>query len=279
MASKIERAAKRTDCHRPGAIVPGDYEYLLSFSAASDPAEQFNMRAAGEALRGATGKPFGGVGKCGVCGAHFAHGDVWLHVPSGDVIALGMDCAAKYTMLANRGEWDAHAEMVKRARKQRALTSVRDLQLEAYLAGQPELRAALEVEHDILADMRRKAREFGSLSDKQIAFAIKLAAEAYSPKAPKVEEVKVAAPTGRIVIRGTVVSRKFHDSEWGGGTKITVKVRFGEGIWLAWGSLPAGDDCEVGSVVEFKATLEAGREPHFAFFKRPAKAVRVDIAA
>ena len=71
---------------------------------------------------------------------------------------------------------------------------------------------------------------------------------------------------------GVIVSLKEHEGQWGVTTKMTVKVVTAEGVWLAWGTVPAGLECERGDEVQFDATLEAGRTPEFAFAKRPTKA-------
>jgi len=99
----------------------------------------------------------------------------------------------------------------------------------------------------------------------------KLAAEARAPKPEKRPEVNVPAPTGRTTFRGVIVSVKTHESAFGVTLKCTVKVTTPEGVWLAWGTLPKDipADVERGTSVEITATLSAGREPHFAFFKRP----------
>lgn len=63
---------------------------------------------------------------------------------------------------------------------------------------------------------------------------------------------------------------------------MTVKITTPDGVWLAWGTVPSnltGPDGTYQSLrgleVEFQAALKAGREPHFALFSRPTKAVLV----
>lgn len=160
-----------------------------------------------------------------------------------------------------------------------------------FLSTHPGLEEALRVGHSTLHDMACKLARYGSLSDKQVAFALKLAKEASGPA-----EVHVVAPTGRVVVRGLIVSIKSKQTDFGPVLKMTVKVTTPEGSWLAWSSVPDslalgagwqtvnedGSPCEqsadyvprasVGDEVEFTATLSTSDTPHFAFAKRPTKA-------
>lgn len=264
----MRKTTKRTDAHRPGAIVPRDYEYVCSYDCGtfSEPPWGFDeLRAHVLANKGAP--MFGAAGKCGVCGAGYRYGDLWLHTPSGALVHLGHDCADKYQLVANRDDWSAYLETLKIRRKAEIERLRRNARLEQYYAADPSMRAILEIEHPILQDMVSRVRQWGSLSPKQVELAARLASEAWCPERPKREETKVAAPTGRTVVEGVVVSKKTDESYYGIQTKMTVKVTTPEGVWLCWGSTL--DQVEVGSPVRFRATLVAGREPHFAFAKRP----------
>jgi hypothetical protein len=79
-----------------------------------------------------------------------------------------------------------------------------------------------------------------------------------------------------------VVSTKSQDGFHGTVEyKMTVKVETADGVWFAWGTIPNKllESVDVGSEgriytlrgmkVELTATLVAGRDPHFAFMKRP----------
>lgn len=294
---------QRTDAHRPSAILPRDYEYVLSFSMDTTdggmPVPSINVNC--EIDRNADGvarahradgrcciigiKQHGGVfaadagpGRCSVCGTHYVYGDVWLHKPSNEYVCLGHDCADKYTLLADRSEWEmenlrTRANIAKElARKQNAEERA------AFLAKHPGLEAALECKHNIVKDIAAKFHAYRSLSDKQVALVFKLANEA-AVNATKPAEVHVAAPTGKQTFRGTIVACKTQESAYGTQIKMTVKVATPEGVWLAWGTAPSGilnsvegyDYATIlrGCEVEITATLEAGREPHFVFMKRP----------
>jgi hypothetical protein len=266
---------KRTDPHKPGSIVPFDYEYVLSYcSPGSQPWDNWNMdavRALCENIgwgRGET-KMFGHVGKCGICGATYRNGDMWRHVPTGDIVHVGHNCADKYSMVTERPGFEAALELLKKRRAAFIAETKRQMIREKFLATVPGLEEALSGDHDILRNMSASLTRWGSLTPRQVAFAMKLSTETKARKEnPPPEEKHVPAPTGRQVIRGLVVSKKSYDSDqYGPSTKITVKVETPEGSWLAWGSTFGA--VERGDLVEFKATLSPGRDPHFAFFKRP----------
>lgn len=145
------------------------------------------------------------------------------------------------------------------------------------------------LEHRISHDLDAKLMSFGSLSDAQIALAFKLAADAWCPARPA--ETNVPAPVGRQTIRGTVVSIKDHEGNFGPSWKMTVKVTTATGTWLCWGTVPrslmaearertyqtdapSGSTVDIvkGAEVEFTATLKRGRDAHFALFSRPTGA-------
>ena len=146
--------------------------------------------------------------------------------------------------------------------------------------------------HHILRDMGAKLHRFGSLSEKQIAFARRIIAEQQEKQARREEEAKnaVPAPTGRQAIEGKIIKAVETESHHGYrttyNTRITVKTADG---WVANGNCPsalflmvrevADPACEqtpegylVGAMVRFTATLETKEEgATFAFFKRPIK--------
>lgn len=275
---------KRTDPHKPGNIVPFDYEYVLSYcSPGSQPWDSWNMVAV-RALhsnidygRGET-KLFGQTGKCGICGAAYRNGDVWRHVPTGDIVHVGHNCADKYSMVTERPGFEAALELLKKRRAAFIAETKRQMLREKFLASQPGLEEALVGDHDILRNMSQSLTRWGSLTPKQVAFAMKLYTENKARKEnPPPEEKHVAAPIGRQLIRGRVVSKKTYDSDYGSSTKITIKVETPDGSWLAWGStFSTAGVFERGDMIEFKATLSPGREAHFAFFKRPTDGRVID---
>ena len=145
----------------------------------------------------------------------------------------------------------------------------------------------------ILRDMVRKLNKYGSLSDKQVAFALALPGRieetrrrAEQRARERAEEKKAPAPRGRVTFEGRVVSAKWHETGFGNSIKMTIKVETPEGVWLAW--VTAGSDLREayfatgqtgdmvgwlrGRRISLTATLTPGNEPHFAFGKRPTGA-------
>lgn len=310
MARSTARTA-RTDAHRPSAIVPADYEYILSFSMDTTdmgaPVSSINVNCELERVfvRNSDGvvsivntpmqhdadgrcciigiKQHGGIfaadagpGRCSVCGTHYVYGDVWFHRPTQEYICLGHDCADKYSLLADRSAWEMENLRTRDSIAKEIARNRNNEERAAFLAKHEGLEAALECQHNIVRDIAQKFVTYRALSDKQIALVFKLANEA---SAPKPAEQHVAAPTGKTTFRGTVVSAKSQESQYGTSIKITVKITTPEGTWLAWGTAPSailnsfeGYDYPTllrGCEVEITATLEAGKEPHFAFMKRP----------
>lgn len=267
----------RTDPHRPGSIIPADYTFELSFwYGTAECPEGYGL----EDLACLVDQypRFRDVDhKCDVCGARYSYGGAFVHRPTGQTILVGCDCAAKYSMLIDFAAFDAVKEQGKRATAA-ALTRRRNQQRrEIFLGSNPGLREALACGHRITNDLADKLMQYHSLSSAQIALAFKLHSETFAPV--RATEVNIPAPVGRTSIRGTIVSIKEHRTDFGDTWKMTVKVVTDAGTWLCWSTVPsmileanraAGRDAYglKGCEVEFTATLQPGREKHFAFAKR-----------
>lgn len=307
-ATRTKRT-KRTDVHRPGAIVPVHYEFVLHYSMPSSeggfPVPGFGINCEldhaqmGEggvrqlgahhpdggccvvALRGrfvATG----GTGQCSVCSTHFVNGEVWQHVPTGEFIHIGCNCAHKYGLLADRSAHELALGRIKAAAGAALARQRNAEERTAFLAEHPGLEAALTRggEHPILADLEGKFQRDRALSVKQVALALKIAHELDHPRA---EDVRVDAPTGKQTFEGRVISVKSQENAFGTTLRMTVKITTPAGSWLAWGTAPAGLlDATVnhagalrgvkgsaGTLVRVTATLQPGRERGFALMKRP----------
>lgn len=282
--------AKRTDIHRPAAIIPAHYRYYTSYALATTvdgwPVPAWNIEVVtGLRASGAAFARTGGLGKCSICGANFIYGDIWVHEPSGEHLHVGHDCADKYEMLADRSAFELEHGRLKAASAREAAKAHNREVRQAFLDAHPGLAEALETDHHIVRDIRSRFQEFRSLSDKQVALVMKIAAEARRPAAEK--EKTVAAPIvgGRQTFTGTVVSAKVMETAYGDSCKMTVKVATADGVWLAWGTAPAGlleavadiaqqkniSRCAAlrGTVVEVTAALKPGRESNFALLVRP----------
>lgn len=166
----------------------------------------------------------------------------------------------------------------------------------SFLAGAaPELIPWMLTEHSnfhpIFADMTARLLRFGSLSEKQIAFANRLIDEQQereqnggrtNREIQREAERALAqdCPSGRAQIEGEIIKIKQHESRYGFIWKMTVKDDRG---FLVWSTIPsflegAHDPvlgyrgAQVGDRVKFAATITPSeRDPKFGFAKRPAR--------
>ena len=314
----------RTDIHTPSQIIPADYNFLFGYAHPSSvdgwPIPGYNLELL-QATR--TGEPVTGYrdpslivhpiklkyrdttkssgndlapirfasihknGACDVCGAHHIEGSVFLHVPTGEAVALGWQCAEKLELDWDDSERQLIAGNRKNARQQAVAKAKRFGFLRAWIEGEKAapldtaILLALRCTHHIVQDIRaRLIRKGYDPSPKQRALVLRLwAAEVLD--ADKPEEVHVRAPVEdkRQRVAGEVVGVRFHDNAYGGAMKITVKVHTPDGSWLTWGSLPSGllpDGIFAqglrGAFVAFDAKLTRSDDSeHFTFFKRPTK--------
>lgn len=292
----------RTDPHRPGAIIPSDYTYVLWYALATEfdgwpsPSQNVGLIVAMRGDPTIKWAPTGTTGKCSVCGACYLYGEIWRHDPTGEHIHIGHDCADKYSLFTNRAEWERwHREQTalrSQAAKQKRfkMAALRFTEAHPDLADAfalvPEAWATGEPRPvEILRDLLSKLNKYGSLSPAQVAFALRLADQVRNPPT-KQEELHVPAPTGRTAVEGTVVSIKEHSGDWGTCWKMTVKVQTEAGSWLVWCTVPQAiydafqatdaaqglPDWLRGRTVAFTAALQPGKDPHFAFGKRPTQA-------
>jgi hypothetical protein len=255
---------------------------MMSYALPNQYDDAYGIKEARELCEGVNwgkdGRMFGHMGKCGVCGAVYRYGDIWQHIPTGHLLHVGHDCADKYSMLADREDFNAALESIKRRRAAVIQAEHNRIIRANFLTANPGLEEALAVDHYILRDMNDKLNQYHALSEKQVAFAFKLAKEVQE-KALMPAEVMIAAPIGkeRTTIRGRLISRKAHESQFGIVLRMTVKVETDAGNWLCNGTCPnelyaTNGEVQIGCFVQFDAMLVPGREPHFAFFKRPTQA-------
>lgn len=305
-----DKRIERDDVHRPGLIVPEDYKYLLSYSypgPSGSPGyntallrSMRNGQAHREPVYGVlngvilvTGyndvrwpggplpffeKTTGSQSGCAICGAHYLHGDAWLHVPTGEVVLIGHMCADKMGTVPARGEWNANQKAMARLRK---TAQYQRLRLEedaskatastAFLAKHEGLATALETNHYISRDLRAKLAQYGKLSVAQVVLARKIAYEATVQR----DVPQLTPPSGRQLLTGRVVSLKDVPSDFGRGevTKMLVEVAVEGGVYRVFGTAPysiLGPGLR-GCQVRFSAEVQP-KEVGFGFFSRPTNA-------
>lgn len=303
--------ATRTDIHRPGAIVPAHYTYVMSYNGATEqdgwpiPSSGYNCELDGRreivdeagkkiVINGShNGTPdhpccmvylarlpgasiYGSPGKCGCCGSNFIYGDLWRH-DNGEYLHLGHTCADKYEMLADRSAWELEMGRLRQAAATACERARRKDARDRFLAEHPGLAELLEVKHQIIEDIRRKFYGGGycSLTDRQIELVKKLAAEAAMPAEPEVPPAPVE--NGRYQIEGTILGVRTDDTQYGAVTRMLVQNAARSKFW---GTAPSalGDGLK-GRRVRFTATVtRSDKDPGFGLFKRPAKAEYLDAA-
>jgi hypothetical protein len=219
-------------------------------------------------------------GQCDHCGAHIRYVAVMRHTPTGDHIAVGEQCLGNRFSLTSKAAFDKLRKASAEARaEQRIVNSCK-----AFLDANPGLRDILwpvpedwsdvTYHYGVLTDMNRKLRRYGDLSEKQVEFARKLAAEIPAKRAQAAEReaeraAAAPAPSGRAQVTGVVVSTKWYENDFGGNLKMTVKDDTGFRVWV---TVPSSASVEVGDRVTFFANFTPSDDDvTFAFGKRPSK--------
>lgn len=293
----------RTDAFRKSAAVPADFEHVHEYSLSTTeggwPVPSLGINCQIDfrrEIKGDDGKTtfvngthapdgmccivgmlaaghkfadHGSAGSCTLCGAAFIHGSVYRHTPTGILIHAGHTCSRSLDFAADTSGFEGkRLAFVQKAIKDARFATLAE---RSGLAGAFAAETTAADRSGILIDLARKLRDYGELSDKQIALARKIENEIRNPVA-RVEEVNVPAPVGRVVVAGEVISVKRSEGAFGITTKITIKVRTDAGAWLAWGTCPASlldVGVKRGDSVEVTATLKPGRDAHFALMSRP----------
>jgi hypothetical protein len=279
----------RTDIHRPSVIQPQDYQFVGVWY---DPNEEFeigsaymlrmereNIMAHIEKTKGHWARHQHG-GTCHVCGAHAQYLAVFWHENSNEYIRVGEDCTEKMDI----GEPERFAtarRAAKNAReaaagKQKARLILQDLGLEAAWKYYETTEYLPEYEESTCQDMVVKLVRYGSLSDKQEEFLRSLLHRIENREAIKAQREAEKAqaqdcPTGRLQVRGTVLSLKEVEGAYGITLKMFVKTSEG---YTLWGSVPKGlSEVKKGDEVVFTATIEPAKDDKkHGFFSRPARA-------
>jgi hypothetical protein len=310
--SPVSTTTIRTDIHRPSVLDPSEYEELGIFY--QGPNDYMNLNYSGEhaalaaACAAAGNRYFSGnfertkarqieggrnplyaTGTCDHCGAAFFYGACFLHVPTGEIVTVGWQCANDHLGVSDRA-----SRARKTAEKQAASQRVVDQAVEKC----PEdVRMALQANRDserpnqFLGDLYAKLYGRGwELSERQIEAvrrSVQRDAEFAARRAAEREALVDAPPLaeGRQRIVGEIVSAKEQDTMYGLQRKMLVRLADGNKVWgtvpssiidAAWSMDRPGDttrDRLVGLQVQFTAQVERSHDDtHFGFFKRPTNA-------
>ena len=283
----------RTDTHRETEFNPENYVEVNYFDRNTRPTltvfdmfgrptaercvnpEYLNLRECLELLAASKSAPYGNGAKCDHCGAAIRYGVLMLHVPTGDHIAVGQTCAdGRFTF--TQAKFD-------RLRKMSAEERAQENRLNAFNAFKNTFTEidwdyAETSDNSFTSDVTRKAYEYGTLSENQVAALVKaidrdktFAAERAAREAAEELIDREDAPEGRVTVRGVVLSTKWVDSDFGSTEKMLVQDERG---FKVWGTVPSSIEVTRDDVVEFVATLtRSNDDAKFAFAKRPSKAV------
>jgi hypothetical protein len=335
LSSMPTTTPKRTDIHRPSApeFDPQAYRLVDVYDLHWESQDHKALSAAIEELeaQGVVRAPHAvGCGHCGQTNMRYvallAREDVkqWIFV--------GQDCLAGRFVGMTKAKFDALRRQAELDRKkQKVLGAWREFRAanpefpsadEVFLIGRGLWRHADELglstpkrwgdDHLHAAgvsralgtahDIARKARIYGTASEKQVAFVSRLLVQT-KQKWDAYVEAEVAklslpptppVPEGRQIVEGVVLSFKVVDGYFEGQHTIKMLVQADEG-WRVFGTRSAAlgtqsyqddegewknTDCaNAGDRVRFTATLSRSEDEDFGFFKTPRSAVIVERAS
>lgn len=305
------------DQHSPANILPENYSYVGSFY--QGPYSKYMLDLSGlaswdalanTALMKQVRDEGGYIGNwverssCDCCGANFLYGQVWVNTITNELVAVGSTCGESTFGEDDRASLDLKTmkSRVAAAKKSEKLR----VEVEKFLSENEGLEATLDLgdsnsndyELRTLANLKKNLNRYGSLTEKQIAFANKLAeatrtgetkakkeAEREARYAEAIEErskrLESAEPwtSGRTEIEGKIVSVREGDPYTQYATdKMLVELDDGR---RCWGSIPSFvlreedyEDLEdlKGRRVAFRARITlAAEDQYFAFYSRPTK--------
>lgn len=305
---------KRTDIHRPSAIIPEDYEFVAAMTRADSlegaiqlEGERQRLRAHREATGGRYSDHDHG-GSCHVCGASFIDYAIFHHAPTNTYIHTGFDCAEKLgggdpeafkairderraLEKAKAGKMKARAQLKERGLLER-VEAIFDTGLGnvVHAEGHPDhfegldrdLQERGEAEEWTIADMVRKLIRYGSLSEKQWGYMRSLFEKLdrlpeFQAKRDEERAKAEPAPEGRMVVTGKVATLKTQESQWGAQVKMLLLEDRGFKVWT---TVPRGLDVERGDRVQLTVTLDPkADDPSFAIGRRPCKGSVLEEAA
>ena len=197
----------------------------------------------------------------------------------GKEFKVGCDCVAKTHDSGLKAEVAKIKREYKAESKRQAFRNQAVARCQDFLAKHPGLEAALKIDHEIIKDIDRKFRQYGSLSARQVHFVFSLAERAeiaalsvHTCERPPA--VNVPSIDGRIQLTAKILSTRVDDTIYGAALKALYEIRTPEGVWKAWGTLPAGlgGNGDVrGTIVKIKTRVVPSKDdPTFAFFNRPS---------
>jgi hypothetical protein len=296
---------KRTDIHRPSAIIPEDYMFVtvmchlanLDFQALI-----FNRQVLKEHMErtGGSWSHHEHGGNCHICGAHCIDEAIYYHAETNTYIRTGFDCAMKMDMGNKRlfRNWRTARKNAREllAGKAKAKDTLAAMKLtRAWEIFEATNEAAIpdewidglnrywrnRVQDAVLTvlDITRKLVKYGSISQGQENYLRSLVATIDSAKerqvkyeAERAEEAANAedVPEGRYEVTGEVMSTKQVETDFGLTTKMVVKDDRGFRVYM---TVPSSieEDVERGVRVTVRVRVKrSDDDPKFGFGSRPS---------
>ena len=296
MSVEVTTVAKRTDIHRPSAIIPDDYQFVAfdnvkieSFGDCFLLDENRQIKAAHMARTGGKYSQHEHGGSCYVCGAGAIWTATFYHAATNAYIKTGLDCADKLGF--GYGDFNAFKRSVTNAleavagkRKAQAYLTDKGLSRcwDLYIAAGLGIGPSTPYEESTIIDIVGKLVRYGSVSEKTENFLgillgkIDNRAVAAAQRAAEHEAAEVC-PEGRGIITGEILSTRSEESQF--GTVIKMLIRDDRGFKV-WDSMPGGLDAKRGDRVCFSANVtRSDKDEKFGFYKRPTKAVNLSAVS
>lgn len=276
---------KRTDVHSPTNLKTEDYEFLdcidwggsdVGAAAAAHRVAVINRVIVQPKRRWAH---VHASMQCDHCGARIRYAALMLHRPTNTVVEIGETCldnrfsvaSSVFQQMRKDAQLDREQQRIKRAR-------------DTFVKANPDL-AVLNTDelprelawNNFLADLSRKLKQYGELSEKQCDWARRIISDAQAQnaardakRAAEAMQPKTECPTGRVEIKGEVLTVKWQDGMF---PAYKMRVRDDRGF-AVWGSVPRSIDPKRADRVRFVASVEPSKDdPTFGFFSRPTNAV------
>ena len=289
---------KRTDPHHENVLRPEDYqvqEYLytklppLGFDLSAAGLAHFKaeldefratMKRVNDLLAEKGEMIHGGWSSCDHCGAHYHHGVLLKHIPTGHYITVGWQCGEQRFEMGNAAFQRKRIEKVMKAIRARR---GRFSKLRRFVEENPDVRLLSQYrEVNFFNSLRTQLMERCTLSEKQVACIPEAVERQEKWKAERIERdarMPEASPVieGRIEVKGEVLSVKLQHGDYGSQYKWLVIDDRG---FKVWGTVPSSifdaidNDTNLrGQRVSFTAAVtKSDRDENFGFYKRPTKA-------
>jgi len=292
----------RDDVHSPKNLIPENYEFVGIQLFNDEVPDDRNIIIEHINHTGGKFSTHDHGGFCDVCGnPNVLNYAVFYHKPTNTYIKTGLECADTISTFASAALKDAiqevnrkkyletrqkKAEARKKYIKDVFLTSLKGTVLELYaslLDTPPSTNESYE--QATLRNILSHGAQYGSLTNRQWAYAEKLAKaieNPLAPPAPSAPETKVPVSEGKYEITGKILSIKYKNIEETPYPGYRMLVEDAEGRKY-YGSAPAallesvGDvESLIGREIIFSATVNrSSNDPYFGFFKRP-KLVKIN---